>query len=107
MEAFLPYWLQRRRNKKMLRRVQKRRALEGLELPLAEQVRLEADMSTYLVRPGLPQLSRRIENQSVNGVPASLRGRLTTTWSCSCSSATSASSPASTLWLRSWWSSTT
>lgn len=48
MEAFLPYWLQRRRNKKMLRRVQKRRALEGPELPLAEQVRLEADMSTYL-----------------------------------------------------------
>ncbi|CAF95591.1 unnamed protein product [Tetraodon nigroviridis] len=48
MEAFLPYWLQRRRNKKMLRKVQKRRALEGQELPLAEQVRLEADMSTYL-----------------------------------------------------------
>lgn len=49
MEAFLPYWLQRRRNKKMLRKAQKRRTLEGQELPLAEQVRLEADMSTYLV----------------------------------------------------------
>uniref|UniRef100_A0A674PJ92 Anoctamin n=1 Tax=Takifugu rubripes TaxID=31033 RepID=A0A674PJ92_TAKRU len=48
MEAFLPYWLQRRRNKKMLRKVQKRRTLDGQELPLAEQVRLEADMSTYL-----------------------------------------------------------
>lgn len=63
MEAFLPYWLQRRRNKKMLRKVQKRRALEGQELPLAEQVRLEADMSTYLVRtwPSLPQASRSIK----------------------------------------------
>lgn len=49
MEAFLPYWLQRRRNKKMIRKVQKRRTLEDVELPLAEQVRLEADMSTYLV----------------------------------------------------------
>ncbi|CAN9514212.1 unnamed protein product [Ophioblennius macclurei] len=48
MEAFLPYWLQRRRNKKMLRRVQKKRLLEEQELPLEEQVRLEADMSTYL-----------------------------------------------------------
>lgn len=48
MEAFLPYWLQRRRNKKMIRKVQKRRILEGKELPLPEQVRLEADMSTYL-----------------------------------------------------------
>lgn len=59
MEAFLPYWLQRRRNKKMLRKVQKRRRLEGQELPLAEQVRMEADMSTYLVRarPGFPQVS--------------------------------------------------
>lgn len=49
MEAFLPYWLQRRRNKKMIRKMQKRRTLEDKELPLAEQVRLEADMSTYLV----------------------------------------------------------
>uniref|UniRef100_A0A671XLM7 Anoctamin n=1 Tax=Sparus aurata TaxID=8175 RepID=A0A671XLM7_SPAAU len=49
MEAFLPYWLQRRRNKKMIRKVQKRRTVEEKELPLAEQVRLEADMSTYLV----------------------------------------------------------
>ncbi|XP_029958147.1 anoctamin-10-like isoform X1 [Salarias fasciatus] len=48
MEAFLPYWLQRRRNKKMIRRVQKRRTLGEQELPLEEQVRLEADMSTYL-----------------------------------------------------------
>lgn len=62
MEAFLPYWLQRRRNKKMLRRVKKRRALEGPELPQAEQVRLEADMSTYLVRVriGVPQVSRTV-----------------------------------------------
>lgn len=49
MEAFLPYWLQRRRNKKMVRKVQKIRILEGKALPLEEQVRLEADMSTYLV----------------------------------------------------------
>uniref|UniRef100_A0A3P9LKH0 Anoctamin n=1 Tax=Oryzias latipes TaxID=8090 RepID=A0A3P9LKH0_ORYLA len=48
MEAFLPYWLQRRRNKKMIRKVLRRRAIEEKELPLAEQVRLEADMSTYL-----------------------------------------------------------
>ncbi|KAM4632897.1 anoctamin-10 [Polymixia lowei] len=48
MEAFLPYWLQRRRNKKMIRKAQKRRTLEDKELPLAEQVMLEADMSVYL-----------------------------------------------------------
>uniref|UniRef100_A0A3Q3J4Q6 Anoctamin n=1 Tax=Monopterus albus TaxID=43700 RepID=A0A3Q3J4Q6_MONAL len=48
MEAFLPYWLRRRRNKKMIRKVQKRRTMEDVELPLVEQVRLEADMSTYL-----------------------------------------------------------
>ncbi|TNN32879.1 Anoctamin-10 [Liparis tanakae] len=48
MEAFLPYWLQRRRNKKMIRKVQHRKAPEDKELPLADQVRLEADMSTYL-----------------------------------------------------------
>ncbi|XP_046893486.1 anoctamin-10 isoform X2 [Hypomesus transpacificus] len=47
MEAFLPYWLQRRRNKKMQHRVKKRTLVEQ-ELPLAEQVKLEADMSTYL-----------------------------------------------------------
>uniref|UniRef100_A0A3Q4MA82 Anoctamin n=1 Tax=Neolamprologus brichardi TaxID=32507 RepID=A0A3Q4MA82_NEOBR len=41
MEAFLPYWLQRRRNKKMIRKVQKRRMYEEKELPLVEQVRLE------------------------------------------------------------------
>lgn len=54
MEAFLPYWLQRRRNKKMIRKIQKRRTLEYKELPLAEQVRLEADMSTYLVGGRVP-----------------------------------------------------
>uniref|UniRef100_A0A3Q1I642 Anoctamin n=1 Tax=Anabas testudineus TaxID=64144 RepID=A0A3Q1I642_ANATE len=48
MEAFLPYWLQRRRNKKMIHKVRKIRTLEGKELPLTEQVRLEAHMSTYL-----------------------------------------------------------
>ncbi|XP_061633626.1 anoctamin-10 isoform X2 [Phyllopteryx taeniolatus] len=37
MEAFLPYWLQRGRNKRMM-----------MELPLNEQVRLETDMNTYL-----------------------------------------------------------
>ncbi|XP_077568064.1 anoctamin-10-like, partial [Stigmatopora nigra] len=37
MEAFLPYWLQRGRNKKIM-----------MELPLTEQVRQEIDMSTYL-----------------------------------------------------------
>lgn len=67
MEAFLPYWLQRRRNKKMLRKVQKRRTMEGQELPLAEQVRLEADMSTYLVsaRPAFPQVSSK--DPAING----------------------------------------
>lgn len=50
MEAFLPYWLQRRRNKKMIHKVQKTTKLKDKELPLAEQVRLEAHMSTYLVR---------------------------------------------------------
>ncbi|XP_037830354.1 anoctamin-10 isoform X2 [Kryptolebias marmoratus] len=48
MEAFLPYWLQRRRNKKMVRKVLKRRIFEDKVLPLPEQVRLEADMSMYL-----------------------------------------------------------
>ncbi|XP_056290379.1 anoctamin-10 [Pseudoliparis swirei] len=48
MEAFLPYWLQRRRNKKMIRKVQHRKLPEDKELLLADQVRLEADMSTYL-----------------------------------------------------------
>jgi len=51
MEAFLPYWLQRRRNKKMMRRSRKRATLgqKDMEMPLVDQVRLEADMSTYLV----------------------------------------------------------
>ncbi|XP_068614389.1 anoctamin-10-like [Brachionichthys hirsutus] len=48
MEAFMPYWLQRRRNKKMIRKVQVTSSLQDKELPLAEQVRLEAYMSTYL-----------------------------------------------------------
>lgn len=48
MEAFLPYWLQRRRNKKMIRKIQKNRTLGDKELTLEEQVRLEADMSAYL-----------------------------------------------------------
>ncbi|KAM8846713.1 anoctamin-10 [Synchiropus picturatus] len=48
MEAFLPYWLQRRRNKKMIHKVKKKRTMTDNELTLAEQVRLEADMSTYL-----------------------------------------------------------
>ncbi|XP_072316202.1 anoctamin-10 [Eucyclogobius newberryi] len=47
MEAFLPYWLQRRRNKKLIRKVTKK-TMEYKELPLEDQVRLEADMSTYL-----------------------------------------------------------
>lgn len=51
MEAFLPYWLQRRRNKKMIRKFQKKKTLQDIELPLVDQVRLEADMSTYLVSP--------------------------------------------------------
>ncbi|XP_061090786.1 anoctamin-10 isoform X2 [Conger conger] len=46
MEAFLPYWLQKRRNKKVHTRNQK--SLAEQELPLSEQVRLEADMNTYL-----------------------------------------------------------
>ncbi|XP_062848299.1 anoctamin-10 isoform X2 [Trichomycterus rosablanca] len=46
MEAFLPYWLQRRRNKKVHKRV--RRIMGDKELPLVEQVQLEAEMNTYL-----------------------------------------------------------
>ncbi|KAM9852605.1 anoctamin-10 [Aulostomus maculatus] len=48
MEAFLPYWLQRRRNKKMIHKVQRRRTLEDKEFPLVQQVQLEAEMTTYL-----------------------------------------------------------
>lgn len=47
MEAFLPYWLQRRRNKKVHKRV--RRVMGDQELPMVEQVQLERDMNTYLV----------------------------------------------------------
>lgn len=47
MEAFLPYWLQRRRNKKVHKRV--RRVMGDQELPMVEQVQLESDMNTYLV----------------------------------------------------------
>lgn len=46
MEAFLPYWLQRRRNKKVHKRV--RTIMGDKELPLVEQVYLERDMNTYL-----------------------------------------------------------
>ncbi|KAK1795134.1 hypothetical protein P4O66_010310 [Electrophorus voltai] len=46
MEAFLPYWLQRRRNKKVHKKV--RRILGDKELPLVAQVQLESDMNTYL-----------------------------------------------------------
>ncbi|XP_048008733.1 anoctamin-10 isoform X1 [Megalobrama amblycephala] len=46
MEAFLPYWLQRRRNKKAHRRM--RRLMGDKELPLLEQVQLETEMNTYL-----------------------------------------------------------
>ena len=48
MEAFLPYWLQRRRNKKAHKRLVK--VMGDRELPLPEQAQLESDMSTYLVR---------------------------------------------------------
>ncbi|XP_056142164.1 anoctamin-10 [Lampris incognitus] len=48
MEAFLPYWLQRRRNKKMMRKSQKRKTLDDKELPLVDQARLEAEMAAYL-----------------------------------------------------------
>uniref|UniRef100_A0A9J7ZVR2 Anoctamin n=1 Tax=Cyprinus carpio carpio TaxID=630221 RepID=A0A9J7ZVR2_CYPCA len=46
MEAFLPYWLQRRRNKKVHKRM--RRVMGDKELPLLEQVQLETEMNTYL-----------------------------------------------------------
>uniref|UniRef100_A0A671M711 Anoctamin n=1 Tax=Sinocyclocheilus anshuiensis TaxID=1608454 RepID=A0A671M711_9TELE len=46
MEAFLPYWLQRRRNKKVHKRM--RRMMGDKELPLLEQVQLETEMNTYL-----------------------------------------------------------
>lgn len=49
MEAFLPYWLQRRRNKKAHKRM--RRLMGDKELPLLEQVQLETEMNTYLVGP--------------------------------------------------------
>ena len=126
MEAFLPYWLQRRRNKKMIRKVQKRRTVKDKELPLAEQVRLEADMSTYLVGAhGLDsdldknfvvmififtnlvnRQKEKIMFPSVWLCPCfilTLRVHLMTTWSCSCCLVTSACSPAPTLWLLSWW----
>ncbi|XP_061885672.1 anoctamin-10 isoform X1 [Entelurus aequoreus] len=48
LEAFLPYWLQRRRNKRMMCKVKKSRIVEGKELLLNEQVELEAEMNTYL-----------------------------------------------------------
>ncbi|XP_060778038.1 anoctamin-10 isoform X3 [Neoarius graeffei] len=47
MEAFLPYCLQRRRNKKVHKRV--RRVMGDQELPMVEQVHLEKDMNTYLL----------------------------------------------------------
>uniref|UniRef100_A0A673MXA4 Anoctamin n=1 Tax=Sinocyclocheilus rhinocerous TaxID=307959 RepID=A0A673MXA4_9TELE len=46
MEAFLPYWLQRRRNKKVHKRM--RRLMGDKELPLLGQVKLETEMNTYL-----------------------------------------------------------
>uniref|UniRef100_A0A671LM32 Anoctamin n=1 Tax=Sinocyclocheilus anshuiensis TaxID=1608454 RepID=A0A671LM32_9TELE len=46
MEAFLPYWLQRRRNKKVHKRM--RRLMGDKELPLLGQVQLETEMNTYL-----------------------------------------------------------
>ncbi|XP_043117368.1 anoctamin-10 isoform X2 [Puntigrus tetrazona] len=46
MEAFLPYWLQRRRNKKVHKRM--RRLMGDKELPLLEQVQLETEMNSYL-----------------------------------------------------------
>ncbi|XP_067248736.1 anoctamin-10 [Chanodichthys erythropterus] len=46
MEAFLPYWLQRRRNKKAHKRM--RRLMGDKELPLLEQIQLETEMNTYL-----------------------------------------------------------
>ncbi|MGH0129351.1 UNVERIFIED_CONTAM: hypothetical protein FKN15_051238 [Acipenser sinensis] len=47
VEAFLPYWLQKRRNKKVHKKLG--RTSMDKELPWAEQVKLEADMDTYLV----------------------------------------------------------
>lgn len=46
VEAFLPYWLQKRRNKKVHKKLG--RTSMDKELPWAEQVKLEADMDTYL-----------------------------------------------------------
>ncbi|KAL1259088.1 hypothetical protein QQF64_009665, partial [Cirrhinus molitorella] len=46
MEAFLPYWLQRRRNKKVHKRMW--RIMGDKELPLLGQVQLETEMNTYL-----------------------------------------------------------
>lgn len=46
MEAFLPYWLQRRRNKRVYKRM--RRLMGDKELPLLEQIQLETEMNTYL-----------------------------------------------------------
>ncbi|MBN3278160.1 ANO10 protein, partial [Polyodon spathula] len=46
VEAFLPYWLQKRRNKKVHKKLG--RSSMDKELPWAEQVMLEADMDTYL-----------------------------------------------------------
>ncbi|XP_048849195.1 anoctamin-10 [Brienomyrus brachyistius] len=46
LEAFLPFWLQKRRNKRVQRN-EGQTAL-GCKLPFEKQVMLEADMSTYL-----------------------------------------------------------
>ncbi|KPP77242.1 anoctamin-10-like [Scleropages formosus] len=46
VEAFLPFWLQKRRNKRVHRRSGK--VSPDQELPFDQQVMLEADMSTYL-----------------------------------------------------------
>ncbi|TRY58208.1 hypothetical protein DNTS_008553, partial [Danionella cerebrum] len=46
MEAFLPYWLQRRRNKRVHK--QMKRLMGEKELPLLAQIQLETEMNSYL-----------------------------------------------------------
>ncbi|KAG7272244.1 hypothetical protein CRUP_001522, partial [Coryphaenoides rupestris] len=51
MEAFLPYWLQRRRNKKMMRRARKRATLgeKDMEMPLVDQGTFDDYLELFLL----------------------------------------------------------
>lgn len=50
----------------MIRKVQKKKTLQDVELPVADQVRLEADMSTYLVSASVRSSSFQHCNKKVS-----------------------------------------